>query len=98
MKWADIPLAAKMAVTSVAVIVGIMGYLTTYQTDAEAQQYQKQHGEQLSLSRVQQLEVIIEQYRYQLLSADLSAAQREWIVDEINRLNKQIACIRAGTC
>jgi len=97
-KWGDIPAAAKMSAAAVVGVMGILGYLTTYQTDAEAMQYQKQHGQQLVLVRIQNIENQISQYRYQLLSTKLSAEQRQWINDEIDKLNEVIKCIRNGTC
>ena len=97
-KWADIPTAAKMSATAVVAVMGILGYLTTYQSDAEAQNYQQAHNQQLALIRVQEIETQTAQYRYQLLSNQLTPEQRNWIVTEIRRLEALIACIRAGTC
>lgn len=98
MKWDDIPVSAKMTAAVVAGVLSVMGYLSTYQTDAEAQQYQQQHNSQLINVRVQQIEQLISQYRYQLLSANLTPAQREWLLQEIARLEGEKKCIRAGTC
>lgn len=98
MKLSDIPAAWKVGSGGVVVVLAIMAYLSTYETKAEAQQYQVQHGQQLNLFRVQQIETQIAQYRYQLLSAQLTPAQRQWIESEIARLQAQIACIRAGQC
>jgi len=97
-KWADIPAAAKMTVATVMAVMGILGYLTTYQTDVEAQAYQQAHNQQLALIRVQEIETQTAQYRYQLLSNQLTLEQRNWIITEIRRLEALIACIRAGTC
>lgn len=98
MKWSDIPVAAKMAVAAVGACMSVVVYLTTFQTDAEAQQYQQQHQSELVRFRVQQIENQISQYRYQLLSSQLNPAQREWILQEISKLQKLIDCIRAGRC
>ena len=97
-KWADIPTAAKMSATAVVAVMGILGYLTTYQSDVEAQAYQQAHNQQLALIRVQEIETQIRQYQYQLLSSQLTPAQRDWIINEIRRLEALIACIRVGTC
>lgn len=96
--WDDIPVALKMAVATVAVVMSAVAYLSTYQTDLEAQEYQQYNNQQISLFRVQQIEAMIAQYRYDLLSSKLSPEQREWILAEIRRLEEQIACIREGTC
>ena len=87
-----------MSATAVVAVMGILGYLTTYQSDAEAQNYQQAHNQQLALIRVQEIETQTAQYRYQLLSNQLTPEQRNWIVTEIRRLEALIACIRAGTC
>ena len=87
-----------MSATAVVAVMGILGYLTTYQSDAEAQNYQQAHNQQLALIRVQEIETQTAQYRYQLLSNQLTPEQRNWIVTEIRRLEALIACIRSGTC
>jgi len=87
-----------MSATAVVAVMGILGYLTTYQSDAEAQNYQQAHNQQLALIRVQEIETQTAQYRYQLLSNQLTPEQRDWIITEIRRLEALIACIRAGTC
>ena len=98
MKWSDIPDTAKLSAVVVSGVLAIMGYLTTYQSDAEAQQYQVQHHSELVAVRIQNLEATIAGYRYQLLSTELTPAQREWIVQEIKKLDDLLACIRAGQC
>ena len=97
-KWDDIPAALKMTGGALVGVMAMMAYLTTYQSDAEAQQYQQQSQQQIALFRVQDLENQIAQYRYQLLSSELTPQQREWIQTEIQRLERDIACIRNGTC
>jgi len=97
-KWSDIPASAKLAALIVTYIMVMLGYLATYQTDAEAQAYQQKHQSELINFRVQQVEQRIQDYRYQLLSSKLSAEQREWIQAELKRLEEQKKCIRAGTC
>lgn len=98
MKWSDIPDSIKLSMTIIACVFGVVGYLTTFQTDAEAQAYQQQHAQELSRVRIQMIEQRIQEYRYQLLSSKLSPEQRAWIYKELERLEKQIECIRAGTC
>ena len=88
----------KIGSSGLAVTLGLMAYLTTYQTDIEAQAYQSENAQQMVLFRVQQIEAMLAQYRYQLLSGDLTPEQREWINAEIARLNAEIVCIRAGSC
>ena len=96
--WKDIPDAVKLTGAVLIAWGGLTAYLTSYQTDAEAQAYQSQNAEQIALFRVQQIEAMIAQYRYQLLSTELTPAQREWILTEIRRLEGEINCIRNGTC
>lgn len=96
--WKDIPLALKMTAASVIAIVAIMGYLSTYQTDAEASEYQQKHQSELVAIRIDQLEERISQYRFQLLSGNLTPDQRRWIEDQIKKLEEQIKCIRKGEC
>ncbi len=98
MTWNDIPASAKMTAVTVSCVLGMMGYLTTYQTDAEAQAYQAQASEQTALFRIQLIENQISLYRYQLLSNSLTPEQREWILAEIRKLETEINCIRAGQC
>jgi hypothetical protein len=61
-------------------------------------QYQTDNAEQTALFRIQLIENQISQYRYQLLSGELSPEQREWIIAEIRKLESEISCIRAGQC
>ena len=113
MKWREIPGAAQMVsgvITSIVLIGGAMiaGY-SHFQTDDEADlahttirdeiaDYQLQHANELVKFRVQQIEQQIAGYRYQLLSSQLSQPQREWILQEIVRLEQQKACIIDGKC
>lgn len=96
--WNDVPASAKMSAVVLSGLLGLMGYLTTYQTDAEAQAYQQQNAEQTAMFRIQLIENQLSQYRYQLLSSELSQQQREWILTEIRRLENEIECIRRGQC
>ena len=98
MKWDDIPVAAKMTAGAVAAVLSSLAYLSSYQTDAEAQAWQQQHESQLINVRVQQIEQLISQYRYQLLSGTLSPAQREWLLQEIARLEAQKKCVIERKC
>ena len=97
-RWDDIPAAVKLTGAVLVAWGGLTAWLTTYQTDAEAQQYQQQTNGQLVLFRVQQIEALIAQYRYKLLSENLSPEQRQWIAAEIARLEDTIRCVRAQTC
>lgn len=99
MKWADVSMGWKLGSGGMVVVLSAMGYLSsTFYTRVEAQQYQQYNNQQIALFRVQQVEAQIEAYRFQLLSAQLTPEQREWITAEIARLQTVIACIRAGTC
>jgi hypothetical protein len=98
MKWADIPDSVKLAATLVGGIMFMLGYLTTYQTDAEAQAYQDANAYAISQFRVQEIETQIAAYRFQLLSADLTPEERAWILQEIERLTAKITCIQQGQC
>jgi len=98
-KFADIHAAWKFGTGGLVVVLTVMAYLsTTYYTRVEAQNYQQAHNFQLAQIRVQEIETQIRQYQYQLLSSQLTPAQRDWIINEIRRLEALIACIRAGTC
>ena len=96
--WKDIPNAVKIGTAGVMACMAFVGYLSTYQTDVEAQDYQQYNNAQIAQLRIQQADEQIAGYRYQLLSSDLTPVQREWILAEIHRLETQIACIRAGEC
>ncbi len=98
MKWTDIPLSAKMTAASVVVIMSAIAYLSTYQTDVEAQQYRQYHQGELVRFREQQVQEQIDQYRFQLLSGGLSAEQRAWIEAKIRELESFKACIRRREC
>ena len=98
-KFADIHAAWKFGTGGLVVVLAVMTYLsTTFYSRVEAQGWQQAHNQQLALIRVQDVETQIAQYRYQLLSSQLTDAQRNWINSEIRRLEALIACIRAGTC
>jgi len=97
-KWSDIPTAAKLSSVVVVGVFSMMGYLTTYQSDAEAQQYQEQHQSELKSIRVQQIEETISNYRLQLLGKGLTEAQRDWIAQEIIKLTNLVKCIRDMKC
>lgn len=96
--WTRIPDLVKFSSVVIGACLGMMGYLTTYQSDAEAQTYQVQHGQQLANVRVDQIEQTIAAYRYKLLTENLTPQQREWIQKEIQRLEDKKKCIRDGTC
>ena len=98
MKWGDIPVAAKMATASVVAIMAIISYLTTFQTDAEAMEYQQRHGKELQQVRIQQIQARIDDYEYRLLSGNLTPEQREWIKRKIASLEETKSCIRKGEC
>ena len=98
LRWDDIPVAVKMTSGAVIAVLTFLAYMTTYQTDVEAQQYQQQDAQQTALFRIQLIENQIAQYRYQLLSGGLTVDQRDWILAEIDRLENEIECIRGGRC
>jgi len=98
LKWDDIPAAIKLTSGAVAGVLMFLAYMTTYQTDVEAQTYQQQDAQQTALFRIQLIENQIAQYRYQLLSGGLTPDQRQWILAEITRLEGEIGCIRSGQC
>lgn len=91
MKWADIPVAAKMATASVVVIMSVLGYLTTFQTDAEAAEMERRVSKQLDQIRIDDLEAQISLYEFQKLSDDLSPAKVEWLDRQIEKLEKNKA-------
>jgi len=98
-KWSDIPVAAKMATASVVVIFSVLAFLfTTFQTDAEAAQYQQQNTQEISRFRVQNLEAQIEELRYKIKFTKPPPDEAEWMREQIERLEKKIECIRAGEC
>lgn len=98
MKLSDIPAAWKFGTGGLAVVLAIMTYNSTFYTKAEAAEYIQAHNEQLAKIRVQELEALVAGYRYRLLSDKLSPEQRQWLEDEIKRLNDLIDCIRKDKC
>lgn len=91
MKWSDIPTAAKMATSSVVVIMAAVGYLTTFQTDAEAAEMEQRVTKKLDQIRIDDLEAQIALYEFQKLSDDLSPPKIEWLDKQIEKLEKKKA-------
>lgn len=98
MKWADIPVVVKAGVACIVATMAFVGYMSTYQTDAEAGQYREQHGQELQRVRIQQVEDRIAEYEYRLLSQNLNPQEREWLQRQIKKLEAQKECIRNGKC
>jgi len=112
-KWEAIPVALKWTVSAVSVIMVAIGYLTTYQTDAEAQA-----AHDTIKKDVDSKHVTLEQaYRNDRIDRhereifkwedeidDLDIDDPEYDKDykkyerRIEQLNKTIDCIRNETC
>ena len=99
MTLSDSMQALSKTLLALAAIFGVsFGAVNYFQTDAEAQAYQQQHQSELVRFRIQQLEQQISQIRYQLLSSKLAPEQREWLIQELKRLEDMKKCILAGQC
>ena len=96
--WNDIPASAKLSAGVVVAVFSLMGYLTTYQTDVEAQTYQLQHESELVRNRVSEIERDISSLRYRLLSEKLSDEQRQFLDGEVQRLEAEKQCIIERKC
>jgi len=97
-KLADIPSAWKFGTGGLAVVLAVMAYLTTYETKAAAQQYQLQHASELVRARVSEIERVIADKNYRLLSEKLSAEQRAFLEAEVARLEAEKTCIIDRKC
>ena len=99
MKWSDVPATWQNTVIVCAAIAAVMGFgFRTFQTIEAAEYQQQSQAQEFRSWRESDIDAQIAQYRYQLLSTQLTAAQREWILAEIRRLEEQLKCIRAGQC
>ena len=97
-KWSDIPNAVKIVIPTVAVIMSVVSYMTTFQTDAEAAEMEKRITKEVQSSRVDDIEAQIDLYEFQLLDEKLSESKKEWIKRKIADLKAKRECIREGTC
>ena len=112
-KWNAVPVAAKWTVASVTAIMAAVGYLTTFQTDAEAQQAHdglKQEVTQTKISleqayrndRIDRHEREI--FKWEDEIDDLNVTDQEYqkehdkYIRRIDKLNATIECIREETC
>jgi len=97
-KLADIPVAWKMGTGGLAVVLAVMAYLTTYETRADAQAYQLGHASELVRARVSEIERVIADKNYRLLSERLSEEQRAFLEKEVARLEAEKQCIIDRKC
>lgn len=89
MKWADIPMAAKMTTAAVVTIMSVVGYLSTFQTEAEAAEMEQRISKELKNIRIDEIENQIDLYEFQKLNEDLSQAKVEWLDKQIDKLEKK---------
>jgi peptidoglycan hydrolase CwlO-like protein len=96
-KFSDIPTSIKMTVASVAVIMTAVTFLyTTFQTDAEAAQYQEQNTQEIVRFRVQDLEKQIRELEYKLEFTSPPPKEKAWMQKNIDKLKEDIDKIEAG--
>ena len=98
MKYSDIPAAAKMTTASIMVIMGIISWSTTFQTDAEAAEMEQRVSKTLNDVRTDNIDAQISAYEFQLLDNTLSAEKREWLERQIKKLEAKKQCIQRGEC
>ena len=97
MKFSDIPASFKMTVASVAVIMATLGFLfTTFQTDAEAMEYQQQNTQEIVRFRIQSLEKEIREYEEKIQWTNPPADQKLYLEKKVKELKAQIELIREG--
>ena len=96
--WKSIPDTIKMTAGAVVGIVAIMGYLTMYQTDAEAMEAEHRIYQKLDDTRIEVNEQKIKDYEFNLLAPDLTPPQKDWIDRQIKSLKEKNDCIRRKEC
>jgi hypothetical protein len=88
-----------MTVASVMVIMSALGFLfATFQTDAEAAQYQKQNTQEIARFRIQNLDAKITDYKYKIRFANPPEEEVIWMKEQIKELEKLKVCVRKGEC
>jgi peptidoglycan hydrolase CwlO-like protein len=96
-KFSDIPTSIKMTVASVAVIMTAVTFLyTTFQTDAEAAQYQEQNTQEIVRFRVQDLEKQIRELEYKMEFTSPPVKEKLWMQKNIEKLKGEIEKIQEG--
>jgi len=90
--WKDIPAAYKIAsagITAAALVVGWM--FATFETATAAEQKWSAHNQAIQCRTVYEIEAEIERYAYELrFGNQLTAADRDWINLQIERLREKI--------
>ena len=112
-KWEAIPVALRWTVASVIVIMGAVGYLSTYQSDAEAQQAHADLKKEVETAKITLEEAYrndrIDRHEREIFrweetivekEADgtLTEVQHEKYTRRIQKLNDTIKCSREETC
>lgn len=96
MKWSDIPMAYKIASGAVGTVLTVIGAATgwmfaTFETADAAEQKWAQHNQAIACSRVYEWQAEIRRYLEQLRrDVTLTAADREWISQEIEELRENV--------
>lgn len=99
MKWADIPDSVKLTGVILAAASAVSGFaFTTFQTIEAAEYQQQTQAVELRAWRLQEIERQIKVLEFQLLSDDLTEAQKEFLRKEVQRLEKEKECVREGKC
>ena len=97
MKFSDIPASFKLQMVSVAVIMSTLTFLfTTFQTDAEAAQYQQQNTREVQRFRIQSLEKDIREYEEKIQWTKPPTDQKIYMEKKVEELKAQIKLIREG--
>lgn len=112
-KWEAVPVAIKWTVSAVTVILAVVGYLSTYQSDAEAQQAHDDLKQEVVKTKITLEEAYKndridrherEIFRWEEVIAEkdadgtLTEVQHLKYQRRIDKLNATIKCIREETC
>lgn len=101
MKWADIPVAAKMTAGIVPVLAAVVGWLfVTFETSSASEQKWAAHNQAIACRTVYEIEAEIQRSLEQLrFDPSLTEADREWIKEKIRNLQDKIKRIDPnGVC
>lgn len=112
-KWEAVPVALKWTVSAVSVIMIAIGYLSTYQSDAEAQAAHDDLKQEVTKTKVSLEEAYrndrIDRHEREIFKwedeiDDLDVLDPEYqkehdkYIRRIDKLNATIKCIREETC
>lgn len=112
-KWESIPVALRWTVSAVVVIMAVVGYLSTYQSDAEAQAAHENLKKEVETTKITLEEAYRndridrherEIFRWEEVIAEkeadgsLTEVQHQKYLRRIDKLNATVQCIREETC